>query len=635
MKKIKVLLSLAFTIIIYVNINAQICNTLSPEPPPWLFNSALQSTQSISATYTLCVFVHIVRSSSGNGLGSGIVNTLVSKLNSDYANTGIQFQSIGNDFINNDVFYSNLATSEYAALYATNSHTNAIDIYVLGISTNTGNTLGVAASIPSTALWVHGNYYNTSVLSHEMGHCLGLYHTHHGTVTESGGDPLQCKELVNGSNSSFCGDYVTDTPADPNFWNGCNYNGTVKDDNNQSYNPNPSNYMSYSSYTCWSLFTTVQKERMKDFIANTTILQNVIYNPPPTISGASSLYSFQQSTYTINNLPANTTVTWSGSSNVNIISGQGTSQVTVSICSGETATLTATLSGNTINDAVSKQISLYQPEIALKLENGIATFSTGYSYAQCYDWYAGSDFHNGGQFNCSGSSINLYPLSGHTTGVVSVRAKSNNCYTVWQEKTFYLWTPEIGTGYYNPLRPEPFYANLVENIPNYASHSDVRFYWYFDNTLLDITYEPYIESHDWPCGEHQLKVVAYYDGNTESHSSSVDFWGMCRSRSGLSSYSAAYPNPAGNELIIDRETNDDDITANTLDNKQSTKAKDNATVKVLLYSHSTTQLVYTKDFPASAQQIRIDTSKLPNGIYYLNIIANSEKIKQQTIIVNH
>ncbi|MDR2292738.1 MAG: trypsin-like peptidase domain-containing protein [Prevotellaceae bacterium] len=100
-------------------------------------------------------------------------------------------------------------------------------------------------------------------------------------------------------------------------------------------------------------------------------------------------------------------------------------------------------------------------------------------------------------------------------------------------------------------------------------------------------------------------------------------------------YSAAYPNPASNELIIDRETNNNEITVNTTDNKQNIQAKNSATVKVLLYSHSTTQLVYSKYFPASEQQIKIDTSKLPNGIYYLNIIANNEKIKEQTIIVNH
>ncbi|MDR3286743.1 MAG: T9SS type A sorting domain-containing protein [Prevotellaceae bacterium] len=98
------------------------------------------------------------------------------------------------------------------------------------------------------------------------------------------------------------------------------------------------------------------------------------------------------------------------------------------------------------------------------------------------------------------------------------------------------------------------------------------------------------------------------------------------------SYSAAYPNPANNELIIDKieENNTETIATNI----QTTKTKQSE-ITVLLYSNSTTKLVYSKNYPSSAKQIKIDTSKLPNGVYYLNIIENGETIKQQTIIVNH
>jgi hypothetical protein len=593
MKTKIILLSLMFLTITCASMNAQMCNTPSPEPPSWLFNSALQSTQSMSTTYTLCVFVHIVRSSSGNGLGSGIVSAMISKLNSDYTNTGIQFQSIGNDFINSDVFYSSLVTSEYAALYATNSHTNAIDIYVLGTSTNTGNTLGAAASIPATALWIHGNYYNTSVLSHEMGHCLGLYHTHHGTVTEYGGDPLQCKELVNGSNSSTCGDYVTDTPADPNIWNGCNYIGTVKDDNNQSYNPNPSNYMSYSSYTCWSLFTSVQRQRMKDFIANTTILQNVIYSPPPTISGPSSLCvtsstpppppspgrpprpprpperpespesqtnttesSNSTGTYTVTNPPAN--FTWSCSSNLT-----KTSQ------SGNTATFSASSNGA-----------------------GWVSIKVGSTELVRKSVYVGTP---------AGTFTGPHELSRNR--VLSPVVYPGN-YRFWAinipaDVTFVQWQliPPVNSD----LLAEMYGGtNPVISFPVVGTYT-VKMRW--KGTCDD--YGPYTEKN----------IVVIEDP--------------------YSTYSAAYPNPAGNELIIDREEKDSELKTNAVIGGQSAKAKNNATVKVLLYSHSTTQLVYSRDFSASEQQIRIDTSKLPNGIYYLNIIANGEKIKQQTIVVNH
>ena len=58
-------------------------------------------------------------------------------------------------------------------------------------------------------MYVRNDRYATSTVAHEMGHCLGLYHTHNGT-----GDNNGTPELVNGSNSSTAGDYITDTPAD-------------------------------------------------------------------------------------------------------------------------------------------------------------------------------------------------------------------------------------------------------------------------------------------------------------------------------------------------------------------------------------------------------------------------------------
>ena len=110
---------------------------------------------------------------------------------------------------------------------------------------------GLANGIPSTALIVHGSYYDTSTLPHEMGHCLGLYHTHHGTVNEGGGDTNQCAELVDGSNGTTCGDYIMDTPADPNRWanNSCLYIGTGVDAHGNHYSPDASNIMSYAHKT--------------------------------------------------------------------------------------------------------------------------------------------------------------------------------------------------------------------------------------------------------------------------------------------------------------------------------------------------------------------------------------------------
>jgi hypothetical protein len=94
-----------------------------------------------------------------------------------------------------------------------------------------------------------------------------------------------------------------------------------------------------------------------------------------------------------------------------------------------------------------------------------------------------------------------------------------------------------------------------------------------------------------------------------------------------------YPNPTNTELIISKIENNLDTKSSEISN--ATRIKKQISTKVLLYSHNTTKLVFSQYYPSSTKQIKIDTSKLPNGTYYLNIIENGEKIKEQTIIVNH
>jgi len=95
------------------------------------------------------------------------------------------------------------------------------------------------------------------ILAHELGHVLGLPHTH------GLGNTGVTAELVDGSNCDVAGDQFCDTPADPNLLNkvnanNCNYTGTVKDPNGQSYNPDVSNIMSYSMDACMNSFSNQQ-----------------------------------------------------------------------------------------------------------------------------------------------------------------------------------------------------------------------------------------------------------------------------------------------------------------------------------------------------------------------------------------
>ncbi len=129
---------------------------------------------------------------------------------------------------------------------------------------------------------------------HEMGHALGLDHTFKGTGHDA--NNLGCDELADGSNGTTCGDFVQDTPADPyqrcgTTISGCSFPYTApacKDANNQSYNPQMTNYMSYwANYDCnRTTFTTNQYTRMQDAIDNNASLSALLAPNTKTVSNA-------------------------------------------------------------------------------------------------------------------------------------------------------------------------------------------------------------------------------------------------------------------------------------------------------------------------------------------------------------
>ena len=246
-KTIAFLLSLFSCVTI---INAQeMCSTPSPEPPQWIFNPSLRSVR-VNKLHRINIFVHIVRSGNDKGASPTIAPSIINDLNGAFANARIQFVLLGSDFINSNNSLNPLYGKE-KELFKMNAHTNAIDIYV--VPEDSWTRVGIADSIPSTALIVRNDHRNTSALPHEMGHCLGLYHTHHGTWDEKdSNDKRQCQEFVDGSNSTTCGDYISDTPADPCIWstNTCAYTGIIKDGHKQKYSPDASNYMSYANPLC-------------------------------------------------------------------------------------------------------------------------------------------------------------------------------------------------------------------------------------------------------------------------------------------------------------------------------------------------------------------------------------------------
>ena len=151
------------------------------------------------------------------------------------SNTGIQFQLCGPMQVVEDYnLYSGINFGIAALNYYEPGYLNLFFVFELGPN------LGGVAFGPMAFV---SRFGPRNTLAHEIGHCLGLMHTH---------DFLTEPELVNGSNCSTGGDMLCDTPADPGLYlpglveQPCTYVGTLTDANGDQYAPLLNNLMSYS-----------------------------------------------------------------------------------------------------------------------------------------------------------------------------------------------------------------------------------------------------------------------------------------------------------------------------------------------------------------------------------------------------
>jgi len=272
------------------------CKYLSAQLPEQTFCTTPQTSKNLDIfsssiinvvvenNYTLRIYVHVVRRSNGTG-GQSVndVNETLSFLDSDFAEHGIYFEREGEiDYIDADSLFN----SPSPDIYTINNNSDGIDIYLFSdAGTRGGKANGVGESSEfyiSGSFWLSpfGSLVKSHVTSHEMGHVLFLWHTQHGTSPE-GGDSLQCAELVDGSNGAICGDYISDTPADPHLRfnvpdSTCIWTGSGTDANGDSYNPDEELIMAYTHPDCMSYFSKEQGERMRTAIATLPFLQQTV-----------------------------------------------------------------------------------------------------------------------------------------------------------------------------------------------------------------------------------------------------------------------------------------------------------------------------------------------------------------------
>lgn len=107
--------------------------------------------------------------------------------------------------------------------------------------------------------WVYGP---TSTFAHEVGHCLGLWHTFHGVDEQ---DPAcnACYEYVGAPDADLLGDFCADTPPTPEWGSCTNASGTDECSGLSWGYTMPENFMGYTESSCRTMFSPQQVGRMR------------------------------------------------------------------------------------------------------------------------------------------------------------------------------------------------------------------------------------------------------------------------------------------------------------------------------------------------------------------------------------
>ncbi|MBK9074743.1 MAG: hypothetical protein IPL77_07120 [Flavobacteriales bacterium] len=236
------------------------CNSTSSVPPAIL--QAAQGYAPRGSTRYVKIKVIIASQSAPGGDAStpSIVQRDIDGMNELFAqnNTGIQFELCGPvQVVDNDNLYAlwNLDPATLNPYY----EPGYITLVYCALLPN-----GLGGFAMGDLVYLRGSG-SAQIAAHEVGHVLGLMHTH---------DSVFGAELADSSNCATAGDFICDTPSDPNLslpdmidHAGCTYIGTVTDANGDPYSPSTTNIMSYAPCEL-TTFTQGQAQVMQYVVGN-------------------------------------------------------------------------------------------------------------------------------------------------------------------------------------------------------------------------------------------------------------------------------------------------------------------------------------------------------------------------------
>ncbi|TXD82095.1 hypothetical protein ESY86_15615 [Subsaximicrobium wynnwilliamsii] len=236
------------------------------------------STSPTDTYSTIPIVAHIVRNSSRqDGMTIDNLNLVITNANRLYDKYGVKLYLDKVIFINDDDLFKTVYKNEDSNDDGINDEVLILDVPDRNIKKKLNiyfvpSTQGTnAGSTPSWSNFpaksnrdqhiIMNNSHTANgqaeVLIHEIGHWFNLLHTHE---TSKG------REMPNGVNCFYAGDFCCDTPADTNLSgkvdDNCNYTANERDSFGFFYNPDPTNFMSYSKPECMDRFSDKQIKRM-------------------------------------------------------------------------------------------------------------------------------------------------------------------------------------------------------------------------------------------------------------------------------------------------------------------------------------------------------------------------------------
>lgn len=340
--QIAFLIFFSFLFLLFKPCQAQTDNVCATATAPNVLNNTTATTASLlmdDEVLNMRIYVHIVRKNNRTGGRDFFaLDNALDKLETAFQPHNIFFTLECVDYINSNTYYFadsdrddvNDTADEVVInnLMQENTHSDGVDIYLMPLNSE---VVSRTTGIPSTTLLLGGSGYLVEATSdgntifidrlpdeivHEMGHCLGLHHTHNGTCPDGNGTleglcrsdacSTLCSENPTDEVCTDCennGDFVCDTRAEypltdtqgstfvlddgwcdqndyvdsaPNFavfacsgqldeWD-CD--GIPFPSDSYDFEPNVRNYMSYAPPNCRNEFTCGQDDRMRMIIAN-------------------------------------------------------------------------------------------------------------------------------------------------------------------------------------------------------------------------------------------------------------------------------------------------------------------------------------------------------------------------------